>query len=202
MATDKNKLAKLAALEALAQRAKEHTDAVGERVSALEESVPTKVSQLTNDSKYQTETDVAAAVAGADHLKRKIVTSVDAIDKTAADAAQYIYMVLKSSTKTGDKYDEYMVIDGEVERVGDWSVDLSGYQAKEEGKGLSANDYTDEDKAKLAELAVASDEEVAQVLDGVFGAAAQAYARNPKRGGRGVHPPRQGRSESAWHTAR
>lgn len=174
MATDKNKLAKLAALEALAQRAKEHTDAVGERVSALEESVPTKVSQLTNDSKYQTETDVAAAVAGADHLKRKIVTSVDAIDKTAADAAQYIYMILKSSAKTGDKYDEYMVIDGEVERVGDWSVDLSGYQAKEEGKGLSANDYTDEDKAKLAELAVASDEEVAQVLDGVFGAAAQA----------------------------
>ena len=68
------------------------------RVSALEEIVPTKVSQLTNDSKYQTETDVAAAVAGADHLKRKIVTSVDAIDKTAADAAQYIYMVLKSST--------------------------------------------------------------------------------------------------------
>ena len=67
-----------------------------------------------------------------------------------------------------------MVIDGEVERVGDWSVDLSGYVAAEEGKGLSANDYTDEDKAKLAGLAVASDEEVAQVLDSVFGAAAQA----------------------------
>ena len=171
---DKNKLTKLSALEDLARRAKAASDAVDRRVSALEESVPTKVSQLTNDSKYQTETDVAAAVAAADHLKRKIVTSVDAIDKTAADAAQYIYMVLKSSTKTGDKYDEYMVIDGEVERVGDWSVDLSGYQAKEEGKGLSANDYTDEDKAKLAGLGVASDEEVAQVLDGVFGAAAQA----------------------------
>lgn len=201
MAMDKNKLAKLAALEALAQRAKEHTDAVGERVTALENvgaqanvleavkvngeaqtvtdkavdiTVPTKVSDLSNDSKYQTETDVAAAVAAADHLKRKIVASVDAIDKTAADATQYIYMVLKSSTKTGDKYDEYMVIEGEVERVGDWAVDLSGYQAKEEGKGLSANDYTDEEKAKLAGLAVASDEEVTQVLDGVFGAAAKA----------------------------
>ena len=174
MEMDKNKLTKLAALEDLARRAKASTDAVAQRVAAVEEGMPTKVSELTNDSKFQTETEVAAAVAGADHLKRKIVASVDAIDKTAADAAQYIYMILKSSAKTGDKYDEYMVIDGEVERVGDWSVDLSGYVAAEEGKGLSANDYTDEDKAKLAGLAVASDEEVAQVLDSVFGAAAQA----------------------------
>ena len=174
MEMDKNKLTKLSALEGLARRAKASTDAVAQRVAAVEEGMPTKVSELTNDSKFQTETEVAAAVAGADHLKRKIVASVDAIDKTAADAAQYIYMILKSSAKTGDKYDEYMVIDGEVERVGDWSVDLSGYVAAEEGKGLSANDYTDEDKAKLAGLAVASDEEVAQVLDSVFGAAAQA----------------------------
>ena len=174
MEMDKNKLTKLSALEDLARRAKASTDAVAQRVAAVEEGMPTKVSELTNDSKFQTETEVAAAVAGADHLKRKIVASVDAIDKTAADTAQYIYMILKSSAKTGDKYDEYMVIDGEVERVGDWSVDLSGYVAAEEGKGLSANDYTDEDKAKLAGLAVASDEEVAQVLDSVFGAAAQA----------------------------
>lgn len=174
MEMDKNKLTKLSALEDLARRAKASTDAVAQRVAAVEEGMPTKVSELTNDSKFQTETDVAAAVAGADHLKRKIVASVDAIDKTAADAAQYIYMIQKSSAKTGDKYDEYMVIDGEVERVGDWAVDLSGYVAAEEGKGLSANDYTDEDKAKLAGLAVASEEEVAQVLDSVFGAAAQA----------------------------
>lgn len=174
MEMDKSKLTKLSALEDLARRAKASTDAVAQRVAAVEEGMPTKVSELTNDSKFQTETEVAAAVAGADHLKRKIVASVDAIDKTAADAAQYIYMILKSSAKTGDKYDEYMVIDGEVERVGDWSVDLSGYVAAEEGKGLSANDYTDEDKAKLAGLAVASEEEVAQVLDSVFGAAAQA----------------------------
>ena len=174
MEMDKNKLTKLSALEDLARRAKASTDAVAQRVAAVEEGMPTKVSELTNDSKFQTETEVAAAVAGADHLKRKIVASVDAIDKTAADAAQYIYMILKSSAKTGDKYDEYMGTDGEVERVGDWSVDLSGYVAAEEGKGLSANDYTDEDKAKLAGLAVASDEEVAQVLDSVFGAAAQA----------------------------
>jgi len=162
-------------------------------------TVPTNVSDLNNDSKFQTDTDVAAAVAAADHLKRKIVDSVDAIDKTADDATQYIYMVLKSSTKSGDKYDEYMVIDGEVERVGDWTVDLSGYQPKEDGKGLSTNDYTAEDKTKLGGVAegatkveasetdgaikingtdvqvvdIATDAEVTEMLNEVFGTASE-----------------------------
>ena len=43
-----------------------------------------------------------------------------------------------------------------MEPVGDWAVDLSGYQPKEEGKGLSSNDYTSEEKAKLAGLTVAT----------------------------------------------
>jgi len=42
---------------------------------------------------------------------------------------------------------------------------------KEEGKGLSSNDYTDEEKAKLAGLDIASDGEVAEMLGEVFGAA-------------------------------
>lgn len=117
---------------------------------AVDITVPVKVSDLNNDSGFQTEAEVAAAVAAADHLKRKIVANTDAIDVSAADAAQYIYMVQKGTAKSGDKYDEYMVIDGAVERVGDWTVDLSGYVEKQEGKGLSSNDYTAEDKAKLA----------------------------------------------------
>lgn len=112
-------------------------------------TVPTKVSDLTNDSNFQTDVQVAATVAAASHLKRKIVASVDAIDVSATDADQYVYMVQKSTTKNGNKYDEYMVIDGAVERVGDWAVDLSGYVQKEEGKGLSTNDYTDGDKGSL-----------------------------------------------------
>ena len=142
---------------------------------------------------------VAAAVAAADHLKRKKVASVDAIDVNAADADQYIYMVPKAGGKNGDKYDEYMVIDGAVEKVGDWAVDLSGYVAKEDGKGLSANDYTSDEKTKLAGVAegatnvqatagsgaisingsevvlfsVATDTEVSEMLTEVFGEAAE-----------------------------
>ena len=103
--------------------------------------------------KYQTKEQVAAAIAAAEHLTRKKVSGVDAIDLTAADADKYIYMVPKATAKGGDKYDEYMILDGALEKVGDWAVDLSGYVQKEEGKGLSSNDYTAADKAKLESIA-------------------------------------------------
>ena len=48
---------------------------------------------------------------------------------------------------------------------------LGGKVDKVSGKGLSANDYTDEEKAKLAGLEIASDSEVAEMLSEVFGAA-------------------------------
>lgn len=112
---------------------------------------------------------IAAAVAAADHLKRKIVTGVDAIDLAADDADQYLYMVPKTGSDADDVYDEYMVLNGTVEHVGNTKVDLSGYVQKETGKGLSANDYTDDEKAKLAGIEMATDAEVTTMLDEVFG---------------------------------
>ena len=59
------------------------------------------------------------------------------------------HMVSKGTAGEADKYDEYMVIDGVLEKMGDWGVDLSGYVQKETGKGLSTNDYTTAEKTKL-----------------------------------------------------
>lgn len=82
-------------------------------------------------SKTETDNKISSAVAAASHLKRKIVDSIDLIDKNADDADQYIYMVPKTSVLEGDHYDEYMVIEIAdtkfVEKVGDWSIDLSAY---------------------------------------------------------------------------
>lgn len=123
---------------------------------AVDIPVPGKVSQLDNDSGFQTEAQVRAVVAAGEHLSRKKVDSAADIDPAAAGADRFIYMVPKDGAGDGDKYDEYMVIDGAVEKVGDWAVNLSGYVQKEEGKGLSSNDYTDEDKAKVDGLSAKS----------------------------------------------
>lgn len=141
-----------------------NTYATKAELGAVAAAIPTKVSDLENDSKFQTDTDVAAAIAAADHLKRKKVDSVDDIDVEADDADQYIYMVPKAGGENGDKYDEYMVLDGGVEPVGDWAVDLSGYVQKEDGKGLSTNDYTDADKDKLASVEDGADVNVIEAV--------------------------------------
>ena len=78
-------------------------------------------------TKEETDTAIGAAVAAAGHLKRKKLNSGETIDVTAEDADQYIYMVPTGLTEDDDKYDEYMVIDGIVEKVGSWEVNLSNY---------------------------------------------------------------------------
>ena len=77
-------------------------------------------------TKSAADAKIAEAIAKAPHLERKKVDSVEAIDIAAEDADKYIYMVPKTAGD-GDHYDEYMVIDGAVERMGDWKVDLSEY---------------------------------------------------------------------------
>ena len=58
-------------------------------------------------------------------LIRKIVESVDDINTTADDATSYIYMVRNSNKEGDDFYDEYIVIGGRIEKIGNTSVDLS-----------------------------------------------------------------------------
>ena len=166
--------------------------------------IPTKVSDLQNDSNYQTDTDVITTltpyatktyvgeqISNADHLKREIVTE---IPKPETADKNTIYMLKIESVTGNDKYREYLLIDGTVQCIGDTSVDLTDYAkttdvdkklnnkadkieiptvptnvseftndagyltehqdisnlvVKEEGKGLSSNDYTSEEKTKL-----------------------------------------------------
>lgn len=60
-------------------------------------------------------------------LQRKIVTSISAIDTSAADADKYIYMV-PNSGGDNNHYSEYMIIDGDLELIGNnYEGDLTGY---------------------------------------------------------------------------
>lgn len=115
--------------------------------------VITVINEKINNTytKEETNSEISKAVANAGHLKRVIKNSVADIDLTADDADQYIYLVPNVDNEDGNKYDEYIVIDGALEKVGDWKVNLDDYVQKVEGKNLSTNDYTDEDKAKVQE---------------------------------------------------
>lgn len=76
---------------------------------------------------------VAEGVAGAMSLKKQIVTTVP----TASEAKDNVIYLLKIDSATGsDKYEEYMLISGEVVMIGDTSTDLSGYYTKEEAQAI------------------------------------------------------------------
>lgn len=184
MAYNEEKLARLKHLKQLAQKAKAESDAVATRVKALEDAgaqankiesikvngtaqtidpdksvnitVPTKTSQLNNDSTFQTSAQVVAAINTAiSKSGHASFQKVDAVPKADAAQENILYLVMNTTTK---HYDIYAKIKGSsdsytMELLDDTTVDLSGKVDKVAGKDLSTNDYTTAEKTKLAGIA-------------------------------------------------
>lgn len=112
--------------------------------------MPTKVSEFTNDSNFQTGTQVSTAIQTAisesGHAHFEEVTQVP-----SPEIAKENVLYLVKNADTG-YYDIYALVSGRVVRIDDTTVDLSNYVQKEDGKGLSSNDYTTAEKDKLANI--------------------------------------------------
>lgn len=179
-----NHIPSLKHLQELAKRQKGKTDALATRIGALEQtgaqankiesikvngtaqsiaadksvdiSVPTKTSQLTNDSSFQTSAQVVeainTAISKSGHASFEKAASVPAVD---AAKENVLYLVLNTTTKHYDIYAKIKADNGSytMELLDDTTVDLSGKVDKVAGKGLSTNDYTTAEKNKLAGIA-------------------------------------------------
>lgn len=190
MAYNEKHLAKLADLKALGTKQKEVADALAERIDTLEGvgsqanvietikvngtaqaikdkavdiTVPTKTSQLENDKKFQTDTEVSSAIQTAisksGHASYQKVSAVPAVD---AAQENILYLVMNTTTK---HYDIYAKIKGDgdtytMEQLDDTTVDLSGYVEKEAGKGLSDENFTAALKDKLDGIAAGANKYV------------------------------------------
>jgi hypothetical protein len=147
-------------------------------IEEVKNQLDTKANTADVYTKTETDNAIAQAVAKVEHLTRKIVTSIDDIqkdiDNNEADLYKTIYLVPALEGLANDLYDEYMVIDGIIERVGSWEVDLTNYVTNDvlansiaslatkdevakkvdaiEGKGLSTNDYDNEAVSKLLSI--------------------------------------------------
>lgn len=143
MAYDINKLVKLGQLKALATK-------TSAEVEALKTQIPTKVSDLTNDSAFQTSAQVAEAIQTAISASgHAVFQKVDAVPDAETAQSNVLYLVMNEET---GHYDIYAKVENEVVLLDDTTVDLTNYVEKEAGKGLSTNDYTTEEKEKLAGL--------------------------------------------------
>ena len=102
---------------------------------ALKSEIPTKVSSLTNDANYQTESDVASMIASIPQFKLSIV---DSLPETGEKMA--LYLVSKGG-ESPDVYDEYIWIEqtSSFEHLGTTAVDLNDYYSKTEADVLLAD---------------------------------------------------------------
>ena len=100
------------------------------------------------DAYTKTEVDsaITTAVGNAEHLKRSIVTT---LPEVASADVHTIYMVEITGGDGNQKYEEFMLINGAFEKIGDSAVDLTDYATKAyadqaEADALSAaKTYTD-----------------------------------------------------------
>ena len=87
------------------------------RVGTLE----TKVSDLETGLQA-VDGKISTAIANANHLKYEIVTNLsDAINNNT------VYLHANNKGEANNAYDEYMVINGSLEKVGQFGADLSNY---------------------------------------------------------------------------
>lgn len=85
---------------------------------------------LADGTAAVSETRLAEAIAAVPHLKREVVDILPAEVDAKEDI---IYMVPDTETEDDDVYNEYMLINGAYEKIGDTYVDLSNYVQKVAG---------------------------------------------------------------------
>ena len=140
----------------------EHTHEIAD-VTGLQTALDGKADKATTLAGYgitdaytkgETDSAIATAVANADHLKREIV---EALPEVGVADENTIYMVGDGTgEEENQKYEEFMLINGAFEKIGDSAVDLTGYateayvdQAEQDAVNTAASDATQ--KANTAE---------------------------------------------------
>lgn len=148
----------------------ETIESITDKVDSIQDSLDI----LEGDASVEGSIDnkIASAVTNAAHLKREIFVTLDEAEAKmqeyvlAGTAEQYIYMVARDNKIDGNHYDEYMAFQVAdiwvLDRVGDWTIDLSGYATKEElnnkvDKQEGHRLITPAEQEKLASLVIGDD---------------------------------------------
>ena len=81
---------------------------------------------------------VTAAIAGITGFHAEIVSVLPETGET-----NILYLVAKSTTASGNGYDEYLYINGAWELIGSTDIDLSGYVQASEMDAITNTEITD-----------------------------------------------------------
>lgn len=157
MAYNTEKLSKLGALKQLAQRVKADFATKEE----LDDAISAKIGSTYTAGGSVAFSDLPMLDSANTGLVVNVTDGFTTTDSFVEGAGkQYPAGTNVVVVKVGNDY-KYDALSG--------FVDLSNYVEKETGKGLSTNDFTNDDKSKLDSLEIADDADVTEMLAAVFG---------------------------------
>ena len=114
------------------------------QIQNISNSVKSVVDSLNNKAdidKVYTKTEVDTKILEAGHLTRKTFETLEKANEFAnsiSNPESYIYMVA-SNDASNNKYAEYLYIEGSLELIGSWEVNLDNYATKEEVNSISSS---------------------------------------------------------------
>ena len=120
---------------------KEETDAKFETIDnvalkANKTYVDEELAKKANSADVYTKAEVEGLIANAEHLKRILVDKLPAVKDADAHT---IYMIPKEGGSDPDVRDEFMVVNGAWEKIGDTAVNLDGYATEDFVAGAIKN---------------------------------------------------------------
>lgn len=95
-----------------------------------------------------TKSEILEQIADLSHLSYKKVNALNDIDVNADEASTTIYLVPKTP-ENDDGYDEYFVIDGALEKIGNFAVSSEALLSEDDRKKIDSLGLNDNDQATI-----------------------------------------------------
>ena len=112
-----------------------------------------------DDLRNELDAQIDSKIANAQHLRYQVVSSLDDIHlDNEEETKNTVFLVPKNDVSADDGYDEYLVDNGALERLGSWTGDLTGYIQEDDPRLLSQ-----EQKQKLDSLGYDSENHQATI---------------------------------------
>ena len=145
------------------------------KIAGIDYVSPEELEEITKDFALKTYVDseidaLELAIANLSHFRAEVVGSVDEVTE-----AGVLYLVKDESVAGVDKYNEYIVVNGEATLIGDTTTDLSNYYTKAEIDSTIAGITSAINSEVEAREALAEEVAVIKAIDNATQAELDAY---------------------------